>query len=125
MDDEKLKELFETAEKLGLDVLVEVHTLEELRRAEKINPRIIGINNRDLHTFEVSLETSRELIGKSNGEYFFISESGLKTKEDLQMLKKAGFKGFLIGETLMKSEDVGKNSFLFHKFLKKIFYEQN
>ncbi|MBA2619752.1 MAG: indole-3-glycerol phosphate synthase TrpC [Acidobacteria bacterium] len=104
---EKLKELFLLAEEIGLDALVEVHTLEEMRVAEQIGAKIIGVNNRNLQTFQVSLETSVELIKSAPNDTILISESGLRTREDILRLRALGFKGFLIGETLMKSEDVG------------------
>jgi indole-3-glycerol phosphate synthase len=104
LDDEVLINLHRLAEQeLGLDALVEVHTLEELERAKKIGARLIGVNNRDLHSFEVSLDVSRELIKHAPEDALMIAESGLQTREDLQELRQLGFDGFLIGETLMKS----------------------
>lgn len=104
LDDENLQHLYHlTEQELGMDALVEVHTLDELRRAKKLNAKIIGINNRDLDSFKVSLDTSRELIKHKDKDSIMISESGLKTREDLQELKELGFSGFLIGETLMRS----------------------
>jgi indole-3-glycerol phosphate synthase len=104
LDDTNLLKLYRLAEEdLGLDVLVEVHTLEELERAKTIGAKIIGVNNRDLHSFKVSLDVSRELIKHAPKDALMIAESGLKTKEDLLELKALGFKGFLIGETLMRS----------------------
>jgi indole-3-glycerol phosphate synthase len=85
--------------------LVEVHTLAELERAKSIGAKIIGVNNRDLHSFKVSLDVSRELIKHAPPEALMIAESGLKTVDDLLELKDLGFKGFLIGETLMRSEN--------------------
>ncbi len=109
LDDEVLLKLYRLAEQeLGLDVLLEVHTLEELERAKKIDAKIIGVNNRDLHSFKVSLDVSRELIKHAAKDSLLISESGLQTSEDLLELKKLGFKGFLIGETLMRSENIEK-----------------
>ncbi len=109
LDDEVLQKLYRLAEQeLGLDVLLEVHTLEELERAKKMDAKIIGVNNRDLHSFNVSLDVSRELIKHAAKHSLLISESGLQTREDLLELKELGFKGFLIGETLMRSGDVKK-----------------
>jgi indole-3-glycerol phosphate synthase len=106
LGDEDLQKFYHLAEEvLGLDALVEVHTLEELKRATKIGAKIIGVNNRNLQTFEVSLDTSRELIKHKPDNALMIAESGLQTVEDLQELKSLGFKGFLIGETLMRSEN--------------------
>lgn len=104
LSDKDLQNLYRLAdETLGLDVLVEVHTLEELERVKKIGSRIIGVNNRDLHSFSVSLDVSRELIKHAPKDTLMIAESGLKSREDLLELKNLGFRGFLIGETLMRS----------------------
>jgi indole-3-glycerol phosphate synthase len=106
LDDDSLLRLHRLAEEeLGLDALVEVHTLEELERAKAIGAKIIGVNNRDLHSFKVSLDVSRELIKHAPKEALMITESGLKTSDDLWELKALGYKGFLIGETLMRSEN--------------------
>lgn len=104
LDDTQLRRLHDLAEKdLGLDGLVEVHTLEELERVKKIGAKIIGINNRDLHTFKVSLDVSRELIKHAPQDALLITESGLSTKDEILELRELGFSGFLIGETLMRS----------------------
>jgi indole-3-glycerol phosphate synthase len=104
LDDETLARLRRlTEDELKMDALVEVHTLEELERAEKIGAGVIGVNNRDLHSFRVSLDVSRELIKRAPADALMIAESGLRTREDLLELKSLGFHGFLIGETLMKS----------------------
>jgi indole-3-glycerol phosphate synthase len=106
LDDKTLARFYHLAEHiLGLDALVEVHTLDEMKRAEKIGAKIIGINNRDLRSFDVSLEISRELIKHAPPNVLPVSESGLKTRADLYELRNLGFKGFLIGETLMRSEN--------------------
>ncbi|HEX8738445.1 MAG TPA: indole-3-glycerol phosphate synthase TrpC [Pyrinomonadaceae bacterium] len=104
LDDETLVRLRRSAEDdLKMDALVEVHTLEELERAKKIGAGIIGVNNRDLHSFKVSLDVSRELIKHAPAGAFMIAESGLQTRTDLLELKDLGFHGFLIGESLMRS----------------------
>ena len=109
LDDGILQKLHTLAEEvLGLDALVEVHTLEELERAKSIGAKIIGINNRDLQSFKVSLDVSRELIKHAPTHALMISESGLQTREDLLELRGLGFSGFLIGESLMKSGDAEK-----------------
>ncbi len=106
LDDEKLTRLRRlTEEELGMDALVEVHTRAELRRAEACGARIIGINNRNLRTFEVSLETSVELRTASETNALFVSESGLRTNADLRRLAAFGCNAFLIGETLMRAAD--------------------
>ncbi len=106
LDDELLLRLRRLAEdELGLDALVEVHTAEEMSRAVACAASLIGVNNRDLRTFEVSLETSLSLAREAPSDALLISESGLRTREDLQLLHSAGYRGFLIGETLMRSKD--------------------
>lgn len=104
LDDDKLLQLRQLAEdELGLDALVEVHTHEELDRAVKIGATLIGVNNRDLHSFKVSLDVSRELIKFAPKDTLMIAESGLVSREDILELKSLGYRGFLIGETLMRS----------------------
>lgn len=109
LDDEPLEKLFHLAEnKLGLDVLTEVHTLEELTRVKKINASIIGINNRNLQSFRVSLDVSRELSRHAPPDALLVAESGISAKEEIDELKKLGFSGFLIGESLMRADALGK-----------------
>jgi len=106
LDDELLLRLRRLAEdELQMDALVEVHTSEEMRRAAACGAKLIGVNNRDLRTFEVSLETSLSLAREAPSDALLISESGLKTSDDLQRLRDAGYRGFLIGETLMRADD--------------------
>jgi indole-3-glycerol phosphate synthase len=106
LEDEALSHLKRVAEdKLGMDALVEVHTSEELKRAAACGAKLIGVNNRDLRTFEVSLETSLSLASQMPGNTVAISESGLRTGDDLQRLNDAGYRGFLIGETLMRADN--------------------
>ena len=106
LDDESLSQLRRLAEdELGMDALVEVHTSEEMKRAEACGARLIGVNNRDLRTFAVSLETSLSLAREAPSEALLISESGLKHAADLRRLYEAGYGGFLIGETLMRADD--------------------
>ena len=104
LDDHLLTELRALAEEeLGLDALVEVHTSEELRRALNSGARIVGVNNRDLRTFEVSLNTSERLIAEVPPDRILISESGLQSADSLLRLRKVGFRGFLVGEALMRA----------------------
>jgi len=106
LDDALLKKLREVAEdKLGLDALVEVHTSDELRRASDAGVKIIGVNNRDLKTFQISLKTSERLIAEAPPDSVVISESGLQSAESLCHLRSLGFRGFLIGEALMRAGD--------------------
>jgi len=106
VDDAALSKLRGIAEdELGLDALVEVHTSDELRRAVNAGARIIGINNRDLRTFRTSLDTSERLIAEAPPDRIMISESGLQEAKSLRDLQALGFRGFLIGESLMRSSD--------------------
>jgi indole-3-glycerol phosphate synthase len=106
LDDATLARLRRIAEdELGMDALVEVHTGEELRRADACGASIIGVNNRNLHNFEVTLETSVELIEHAPAGALLVSESGLRTHADLRRLKSLGYRGFLVGETLMRAGD--------------------
>jgi len=106
VDDAALSKLRGIAEdELGLDALVEVHTSDELRRTVNAGARIIGINNRDLRTFRTSLDTSERLIAEAPPDRIMISESGLQEAKSLRDLQALGFRGFLIGESLMRSSD--------------------
>jgi indole-3-glycerol phosphate synthase len=106
LDDASLKELRSLAEdELRLDALVEVHTTEELRRALNAGARIIGVNNRDLRTFQTSLKTSERLIAEVPRDRILISESGLQSANLLLRLRKVGFRGFLVGEALMRAPE--------------------
>jgi indole-3-glycerol phosphate synthase len=105
LDDATLGELLALGRSLQLEPLVEVHSLPELRRAVAAGARIIGVNNRDLHTFRVRIETSLELIREAPDDCVAVSESGLQSPDDLARLRDAGFDAFLIGEHLMKSAD--------------------
>ncbi|MFD0858294.1 indole-3-glycerol phosphate synthase TrpC [Roseovarius aquimarinus] len=90
----------------GMDAIIEVHNAEELKRAEALASPLIGINNRDLNTFETSLDTSRKLARYVPEDRIIICESGLETPEDLADIARYGARCFLIGETLMRAEDV-------------------
>jgi indole-3-glycerol phosphate synthase len=106
LDDHLLTELRALAEEeLGLDALVEVHGSEELQRALNSGARIIGVNNRDLRTFQVSLNTSERLIAEVPRDRILISESGLQSEDSLLRLRKVGFRGFLVGEALMRAPE--------------------
>lgn len=96
------------AHELGLDVLLEVHSLEEIRGYEDFKYDVIGVNNRNLKTGEVTIDTSLVLASEIPGGACKISESGIKNSSDIRSLSAAGFKGFLIGETLVKSPNPGE-----------------
>jgi len=106
IDDGLACELEAAALDWGMDVLAEVHDEKELERALKLSTRLIGINNRDLHTFATTLETTERLAPKIPGDRLLIGESGLFTAADLARLSKVGVNAFLIGESLMRQADV-------------------
>jgi indole-3-glycerol phosphate synthase len=91
-----------------MDALVEVHDGQEMKRAEHCGAKLIGVNNRDLRTFDVSLETSLNLASSAPASAVLVSESGLRTTEDLLRLQEVGYRGFLIGESLMRAESPGE-----------------
>jgi indole-3-glycerol phosphate synthase len=106
LDDASLGKLLNlTEDELGLDALIEVHTSDELRRALTTGAKIIGVNNRNLQTLEVSIRTSEELIAGAPKDSVMISESGLRDPEQLRWLRALGFHGFLIGEHLMRAKN--------------------
>jgi indole-3-glycerol phosphate synthase len=107
LSDAELRELLELGRTLGMEALVEVHSREELGRTVAAGARIIGVNNRDLRDFQVRIETSLELVEAIPEECIAVSESGLRTGEDLARLRSAGFDAFLIGERLMEAADPG------------------
>jgi indole-3-glycerol phosphate synthase len=106
IDDGLALELEGAAEHWGLDVLIEVHNEAELERALKLRSRMIGINNRDLHTFDTSLATTERLAPHIPGDRLIVGESGLFTPADLARLAKVRVNSFLIGESLMRQADV-------------------
>lgn len=107
MKEEQLQDFIHLAESLGLSSLTEVHTREELDKALSAGADIIGINNRDLKNFSTDLKTSLELAPSVPGDKIVVSESGIHTRGDIEILMKAGIHCFLIGETLMRASDMG------------------
>ncbi|HEY5733085.1 MAG TPA: indole-3-glycerol phosphate synthase TrpC [Methyloceanibacter sp.] len=106
IDDALAGELEQTARDWGMDVLAEVHDEAELERAMRLSTRLIGINNRDLHTFSTSLEITERLAPLVPSDRLIVGESGLFTPSDLARLANAGVNAFLIGESLMRQADV-------------------
>jgi len=107
LDDTALATLLASGRELGMEALVEVHTARELERVLAAGARIIGVNNRNLHTLEVRVETSLELIEMIPQDCIAVSESGLRAAANLLKLRAAGFDAFLIGESLMREADPG------------------
>ena len=102
LSDEEITHFVNVAEELELDYLIEVHDEEELKRVEHFSNAMIGVNNRNLKTFEVDLNNSINLKKIFNGDNIFIAESGIKNQEDIDLLKQEDIHVFLIGESLMK-----------------------
>src|SRR6056297_3466833 len=106
VSDAQAAELEEAATRWGMDALIEVHNREELERAAKLSSKMIGINNRDLNTFETSLDTTRTLSRLVPADRMIVCESGLSTPKDLSDMAMYGARCFLIGESLMRADDV-------------------
>ncbi len=106
LNDERMKILYQYIIKLGMTPLVEIHNEIELKRALDLSPLMIGINNRNLKTFEVDLNTSLKLKKNIPSDISVISESGIKNHEDIKLLKKHNFVGALIGESLLRSNNL-------------------
>lgn len=107
LDAGQLRSLYAQALEEGLDVLVEVHDAAELERALALSPSMVGINNRDLRTFETRLETTFELCRALPDDVLAITESGIHTTADVAAMHRAGVHGFLVGEAFMRAEDPG------------------
>ena len=104
LNDEELENFSEIAERLKLDYIIEVHDEEELQRVKHFSNAIIGVNNRNLKTFDVDINNSVELKKIFEGENIFIAESGIKSKKDIEYLQQHNINVFLIGESLMKGD---------------------
>ena len=108
LSDAKLAELYRLSLSLGMDVLIEVHNAEELKRVLPLNHGLIGINNRDLHTFSVSLNTTLALIKDIGNDVTIITESGILETAHVELMMHNGIYGFLVGEAFMIAEDPGE-----------------
>ena len=108
LDDVILQSLFNLAHELGMDVLMEVHDKDEMRRALKTGARLIGINNRNLRNFDTSLETTLSMLDMVSDEHILVTESGIHTKEDVQLMRDNNVNAFLVGEAFMRADNPGE-----------------
>ncbi|MFK7993442.1 MAG: indole-3-glycerol phosphate synthase TrpC [Granulosicoccus sp.] len=107
LSESELKALYEQAVNLGMDVLVEVHDSVELKRAQTVNPMLLGINNRDLRTFDVSLSTTEDLLSDIADGTTVVTESGIMSPADVMRMRSSGVHAFLVGEAFMRADDPG------------------
>jgi indole-3-glycerol phosphate synthase len=108
LEDAQMRELAELATRLRMDVLVEVHNEEELQRALQLDTKLIGINNRNLRTFETSLQTTLDLKAKIPEDRLVITESGIHTPDDVKLMLDNGIYAFLVGEAFMRADSPGQ-----------------
>jgi indole-3-glycerol phosphate synthase len=108
LDDEALHSLCELAHELEMDVLMEVHDRQEMERALKTSARLIGINNRNLRTFDTSLDTTLSMLDRVIDDHILVTESGIHRKADVQLMRDNGVNAFLVGETFMRAENPGE-----------------
>ncbi len=108
LSDSEAKELYETSESYGMDVLVEVHDEEELERSLALNPAMVGVNNRNLKTLNVDTQTSFDLLKQIPNNALKVAESGLSDADTINQLNDAGYGAFLIGESLMRHENIAE-----------------
>jgi len=115
LDDEKLTSLYELGKELNLDILVEVHNEDEMQRALQLKPTLLGVNNRNLHTFEVDLDNTLRLQTMVPEDCLLVTESGIHTQEDIQKMQDSNVNVFLVGEAFMRAEQPGEK-------LKELFF---
>ena len=108
LEDEQMAELEARAHQAGIDVLVEVHDEEELQRALRLRTRLLGINNRDLHTFAVDLQTTLSLLDQVPDDRLLVTESGILGAADVVLMREHGVHAFLVGEAFMRAPDPGR-----------------
>ena len=108
LSDSQIKEFLQISEEIGLDCIIETHSLKELERAIKINYPIIGINNRNLDNLSIDIKNTLELISNIPQNFIIVGESGIKIKEDINNYNNSGVYNFLIGESILKSKNIEK-----------------
>lgn len=108
LDDNKLQSLLDLSHQLNMDVLMEVHDKQEMERALKTGARLIGINNRNLRTFDTSLETTFSMLDMVNENHILVTESGIHTRDDVRIMRDNGVNAFLVGEAFMRAENPGE-----------------
>jgi indole-3-glycerol phosphate synthase len=108
LDDENLHHLLGLAHELDMDVLMEVHDEQEMRRALKTDARLIGINNRNLRTFETSLDTTLNMIDMVSEKHILVTESGIHCRDDVQLMRENNVNAFLVGEAFMRADNPGE-----------------
>lgn len=107
LGDAQMAELNGLAGHLGMDVLIEAHDAEELARALALSPSLVGINNRDLRTFDVSLDTTLDLLGEIPDDCLVVTESGILSRDDVSLMRERDVHAFLVGEAFMRAEEPG------------------
>lgn len=107
LEQSQMEELASAAAEQGMDVLIEVHDAQELERALRLKPALLGINNRDLRTFHTTLETTLALAASVPADTLLVTESGIHTKDDVKKMRAAGIHAFLVGEAFMRQDDPG------------------
>jgi indole-3-glycerol phosphate synthase len=108
LEDGQMAELNAAAAELGMDVLIEVHDLEELERCLQLDNRLVGINNRDLRNFETRLETTWDLLGHIPSDRLVVTESGIHSRDDVLAMREYGVHAFLVGEAFMRADEPGE-----------------
>lgn len=108
LDDQALHLLFNLAKELGMDVLMEVHDEQEMQRALKTEARLIGVNNRNLRTFDTDLNTTVSMLDMVNDHHILVTESGIHTIDDVKLMRENGVHSFLVGEAFMRAENPGE-----------------
>lgn len=108
LDDEGLQSLYDLAVELGMDVLMEVHDEEEMQRALSTGARLIGVNNRNLRTFDTSLDTTLRMLDMVDDRHILVTESGIHTREDVKLMRDNNVNAFLVGEAFMRAAEPGQ-----------------